>query len=361
MTARMVLMYLSIATLAGCSADAPLTGLSDEHPLDSSPDLSTAEVTPVSGQEQSGVVGSILPDPLVVEVIAADGAPIVGAPVQWIFTAGRGLTDPDMRSEARTQVIRMETDAEGRAQIWWELGTRQGEQTATVSIIDTASNSVSGGPSGAPGGNGKGKMLGLIAKADPGPVYAIDVIPDVAAVEIHDALRLEAVVTDAYGNVIEGAEVAWSSSDDAVTTVDSTGLLDPSAVGEATVTASSAEVTDEATITIVPETATSVTAPHQVTDLRVNSVSNSSVTLQWTAVDDGTGSGAKYALRVGSPSISWGEASTLQVLVDGIRHDSEPSTSTSGRSSTLGRRTSFSWSRIEGNWTVRQCSAIYRT
>ena len=321
-SARALLVGIYVAAIAGCSADAGLTGVNGDNPPDVAPDLSAAGLAAVSGQEQMGVVGSVLPDPLVVEVIASDGAPIEGAPVQWVFSAGRGLTDADTPSGTRAQVVRMETDAEGKAQIWWELGTRRGLQIATVSIVEPETASGGSGAAGAPGGKGKGKRLGLIAQAQPGPASNIVVTPDPASVEVQGTLRLEAVVTDTYGNVIEGAEVVWRSSDAAVATVDATGLLQPTAPGGAIVTASSGDITDDATVTVMSEPSTDSTAvpvpnPDQVTDLSASSVSTSAVTLRWTAVDDGTGSGASYALRVGSPSVSWGSADSLQVLVDG--------------------------------------------
>ena len=57
-----------------------------------------------------------------------------------------------------------------------------------------------------------------------------------------DTARVSATVRDAGGSPIEDAEVAWSSSDPAIITVDETGLVVAIARGEATVTAISGEV-----------------------------------------------------------------------------------------------------------------------
>lgn len=51
-----------------------------------------------------------------------------------------------------------------------------------------------------------------------------------------DTLRLVAKVADANGHAVE-TEVAWSSSDSSVVTVDATGLVMAAGNGEATVTA----------------------------------------------------------------------------------------------------------------------------
>lgn len=49
-------------------------------------------------------------------------------------------------------------------------------------------------------------------------------------------------------------------------------------------------------------------SPERVSDVEVTGVTTETVSLRWTAVADGTGTGAKYALRYGSPTISWGSA-----------------------------------------------------
>ena len=54
-----------------------------------------------------------------------------------------------------------------------------------------------------------------------------------------------------------------------------------------------------------------------MTDLKLVSVTESTATLRWTQVDDGAGAPAKYALRYGSPTISWGSAYPTEVSVAG--------------------------------------------
>ena len=63
----------------------------------------------VSGNEQSGVPGTALAQPLVVQVNDASGNPVAGAPVTWVVTGGGGTLDPATST----------TDATGRASSVW--------------------------------------------------------------------------------------------------------------------------------------------------------------------------------------------------------------------------------------------------
>ena len=62
--------------------------------------------------------------------------------------------------------------------------------------------------------------------------------------------QLTATVTDANGETISGATVTWATSDAAVATVSSTGLVTSVADGTATITATSGSLTETATVTV---------------------------------------------------------------------------------------------------------------
>jgi hypothetical protein len=74
---------------------------------------SAAGVHVVSGDNQSGQVGTELPVPLVVEVVDADGNPVPGAGITWTVTGGGGSVDPPTGT----------TDASGQASTHWTLGS----------------------------------------------------------------------------------------------------------------------------------------------------------------------------------------------------------------------------------------------
>ena len=78
----------------------------------------------------------------------------------------------------------------------------------------------------------------------------VAVSPLDGSVGIGKTLRLGAEATDANGHAVEGAEFSWSSSDPAVATVDSTGLVTGVAEGEVTVTAASGDAEGAAGITV---------------------------------------------------------------------------------------------------------------
>ena len=65
-----------------------------------------------------------------------------------------------------------------------------------------------------------------------------------------DTVRLAAEATDANGHAVAGAEFAWSSSDDAVATVDASGLVTAAGNGTATIAATSGSVSGSAAVTV---------------------------------------------------------------------------------------------------------------
>ena len=65
-----------------------------------------------------------------------------------------------------------------------------------------------------------------------------------------DTLRLTAEAFDANGHAVAGAELSWETSDDAVATVDATGLLTTVANGTATITATAGEASGSTAVTV---------------------------------------------------------------------------------------------------------------
>lgn len=67
------------------------------------------------------------------------------------------------------------------------------------------------------------------------------------------SLQLEAVLRDEGGRILEGRAATWSSSDEAIATVDAEGLLRGIAPGEVEIAASADDVTATAPVTVQPE------------------------------------------------------------------------------------------------------------
>ena len=154
----------------------------------------------------------------------------------------------------------------------------------------------------------------------------LTVSPDSLNLQMGATTQLYASVLDANGHAMTGVSVTWSSSNNSVVSVDAQGMVTAETQGSAMVMASTdgaaatsemagpsgvSAVTGEAAVNV------STTAPGTVTDLQVVSATGSTVTLRWTEVDDGTGSPAKYALRYGTPTLSWSAAYSTEVSVSG--------------------------------------------
>ena len=101
--------------------------------------------------------------------------------------------------------------------------------------------------------------------------------------------------------------MTWVSSQTAVATVNASGLVTGVAAGTATITAMSEGQSGSAAVTV----AGPVTKPGQVTDLAVTGVTDSSMTLSFTEVTDGTGNPARYDVRYAAGTIAWGSAASV--------------------------------------------------
>src|SRR2546426_131888 len=136
------------------------------------------------------------------------------------------------------------------------------------------------------------------------PVAAVAMSPATAAVLVGATVQFTATLLDAAGNVLSGRSVTWASTGPAVATVSSPGLVTGVAPGAGTITATSEGQGGSAAITV---TVPASTSPGTVTDLAVAGVTETSVTLSFTELDDGTGAPANYDVRtaVGSTLTWW--------------------------------------------------------
>ncbi|HEY8468050.1 MAG TPA: Ig-like domain-containing protein [Longimicrobiales bacterium] len=158
----------------------------------------------ISGDGQAATVGESLAAPLVVEVVDAHGNPIEGATVSWAVQEGGGNVSPSSGT----------TDANGRAQALWTLGTRAGEQLVRASASPSlftmfTASAAPGPPAAASPAGGDGQI---------GP----------AGWPLEQPLVVK--VADAYGNGIAGVGVEWEvtggggSVDPATSTTDANGM-----------------------------------------------------------------------------------------------------------------------------------------
>lgn len=145
-----------------------------------------AAIASIAGNAQTGIVGTPLPQPLVVLVTAADGTPVAGVPVVWQVTAGGGSV-----SAASTL-----TDSIGRAAVLVTLGTSAGANADTVAA-----------------------SVAQVSHAATFTETATPAAPAVLALDAGNrqtgtvgrplADSLVVVVRDAFGNASPGVSVGW--------------------------------------------------------------------------------------------------------------------------------------------------------
>jgi len=91
------------------------------------------------------------------------------------------------------------------------------------------------------------------------PVGSVVVSPQTATVPVGGAVQLSASVRDASGAELQGRLVGWTSSDESIAVVSSTGSVTGIKIGTATITASSEGKSGTATVTVTAAAVASVT------------------------------------------------------------------------------------------------------
>jgi uncharacterized protein YjdB len=158
---------------------------------------------------------------------------------------------------------------------------------------------------------------------EPGPVETLSITPaSWILAGVGDTIRLQAVAKDPEGRIVPDAQIGWSSGSPGIATIDSAGLVTATGIGTSPIVATlicGSSGCDElsATSNGEVEAVYEVTDPMRVSDLRVVGASTGSITLAFTEVDDGAGDPANYALRYGTPVLSWSEAASTEVVIEG--------------------------------------------
>jgi Bacterial Ig-like domain (group 1) len=111
--------FWTVAVLLATSS----LGCDDDDPIITLPTPSTMEI--IAGDGQAGRVSQELPDPLVVRVLDASGAPVEGVSVVWAAQGG-GSVSPDT----------VLTDSDGMAAVQLVLGSTAGDQFTTAAVSE---------------------------------------------------------------------------------------------------------------------------------------------------------------------------------------------------------------------------------
>jgi adhesin/invasin len=175
-----------------------------------------------ASNNQIGLVGQPLPQPVNVQVTGQSGNPVANVIVTWTVLTGGGAV-------SRTTST---TDASGNASVIWTVGTAAGENTLRASIATGASATIT-------------------AIGEPALASAVTIVsgnPQTIAAGATSA-ALVVKVTDSFGNPIAGTPVTWTTSGTGTLSATSTTT---DASGQTSVT-----VTPTAALQIMQVTATS--------------------------------------------------------------------------------------------------------
>jgi hypothetical protein len=175
------------------------------------------------GDGQQQPAGTLLRSALQVALVRDDGKPVAGALVTW--SPSSGTLD---RGSGRTS-------GAGMTHVRWTLGPEGGTQTLTAS---------------APGAQPV-TFTATATGGSPRPA-TLQVLPDSLVVDPGASAALTAVIRDGNGAHIPGLAPQWTSSDAAVATVNSAGMVTGVAEGTARITAKLGALSAFATVRVRP-------------------------------------------------------------------------------------------------------------
>ncbi len=258
----------------------------------------TASLSLIEGTGQEGEVDQLLSAPLVLRVVDENGVPVPGHPLEWTFISGSGTVFPGGSRDSLAASIQGYSDDVGLASVLWHLGTGAGVQEAIATV------------------SGSGAQLTFSALAGPGAPHRIELTPSPVSLPMSSKVQLNAEAFDKFENPVPaGFPLQWIADSSGVASVDADGMVRGEKPGQGQVRAVSGSATGTALVTV--EEPTSIPPPSRVTDLRVSSTTESSITLQWTQVDDGDGQPAGYTLRRSDPPIDFDLVEETQLVILG--------------------------------------------
>jgi hypothetical protein len=88
-------------------------------------------IVALGGDAQSGQIGSVLPQPLVVQLVSGTGSPIPNRAVTFTVTASDGTIES---LPLQNQMLSLVTDAQGKASVLFQLGSRAGVGINQVTV-----------------------------------------------------------------------------------------------------------------------------------------------------------------------------------------------------------------------------------
>jgi alpha-tubulin suppressor-like RCC1 family protein len=180
------------AILAAACSDSDTTG----------PRIATLQV--VSGDNQPGPIGGLLPQPLIVKVVDQHNSPVSGALVEFEVTSGSGVLTPSSAT----------SDDNGLATTVWRLGPSVGVQTVSAALNGLAPVSFTANATSAPASK-------LVVQAGDGQTAKVG-----AALPTDIAV----LVTDAFDNPKANVPVSFTVVSGGGVVSAATAVSDPSGI-----------------------------------------------------------------------------------------------------------------------------------
>jgi len=205
----------------------------------------SAVVTARIGSKSATATVNVLAQPAASVSVALDAATLeVGQATQAVATlkdaAGTTLTDRTVAWQSSNPAIAT-VNSSG-------VVTAVARGSATISAI------------------ADGKTGGATVTVAPKTVAAVVITPNPVSATVGQSAQLTAVAKDAAGSALAGRAITWSSSNAAVATVSSAGLVSAVSAGTVTISAAADGVTGQATFTSAAVTAATVvitpSSPH---------------------------------------------------------------------------------------------------
>ena len=141
------------------------------------------------------------------------------------------MTSLSATEQLAAQVLDQNGDVMPGVDVSWSSGDPAIATVSATGLVKSAGNGTATVTATAEEASGTASVKVMQAAA------SVTVSPLADTVEIGDTVRLTAVALDANGHAVVGAEFTWSSSDEAVATVDGLGLVRGVAERSATITA----------------------------------------------------------------------------------------------------------------------------
>jgi hypothetical protein len=168
-----------------------------------------------------------------------------------VATVSLAATSTSLLVGQSTQLAVTLKDSAGNVLTGRTIGwTSSNTSLATVSPVGVVTAVGSGTPKITATSEGKSGSITITITAPVAPVAIVTVTAPTLSVTVGQTVQMTSILEDASGNVLTGRTVAWSSSNPAVASVTSTGLVTASAAGSATISAASEGKTGAATLSV---------------------------------------------------------------------------------------------------------------